>query len=106
MFPADKNANVNELPFVAPCNKLQINAPIRWLRLGWADIKKAPKQSLTYGLIIVLLSYAVSSMVWIYGGLGLLTSLLSGFVFLLMIRRPPRSNPFPYTTLFRSSFAM
>src|SRR3712207_8135891 len=25
-----------------------------------------------------------------------------GGVFLLMIRRPPRSTPFPYTTLFRS----
>jgi len=82
MFPTDKNANVNELPFVAPCNKIKMNAPMRWLRLGWADIKRAPKQSLTYGFIIVLLSYAVSSMVLIYGGLGLLTSLLSGFVFL------------------------
>jgi uncharacterized membrane protein len=37
---------------------------------------------LTYGLIIVVLSYSVSSMVWLYGGLGLLTSILSGFVFL------------------------
>jgi uncharacterized membrane protein len=82
MFPVDKNAHANELPFVAPCNKLKVDAPIRWLRLGWADIKKAPKQSLTYGLIIVVLSYSVSSMVWLYGGLGLLTSILSGFVFL------------------------
>jgi uncharacterized membrane protein len=82
MFPVDKNAKVNELPFVAPCNKLKMDAPLRWLRLGWADIKRAPKQSLTYGFIIVLLSYAVSSMVWIYGGLGLLVSLLSGFLLL------------------------
>src|SRR5947207_15203906 len=28
------------------------------------------------------------------------------FFFFLMIRRPPRSTLFPYTTLFRSSFAM
>jgi len=82
MFPADENAHANELPFVAPCNKLKMDAPVRWLHLGWEDIKRAPKQSLTYGFIIVLLSYAVSSMVWVYGGLGLLTSLLSGFVFL------------------------
>src|SRR3712207_8419014 len=27
------------------------------------------------------------------------------FVFFLMIRRPPRSTLFPYTTLFRSQFA-
>jgi len=82
MFPVDKQARVNDLPFVAPCQKLTIEAPLRWLRLGWADIKHAPQQSLSYGGIIVLLSYLVSSMVWIYGGLGLLVSLLSGFLFL------------------------
>src|SRR6266446_7311928 len=29
-------------------------------------------------------------------------ALMSGFFFFLMIRRPPRSTLFPYTTLFRS----
>ena len=82
MFPVDKNSHVNELPFVAPCKKLDKKAPVRWLKLGWQDIKTAPKQSLIYGSIIVVLSYIVSLMVWLYGGLGLLVSLLSGFVFL------------------------
>lgn len=82
MFPADEQAHVNELPFVAPCQELTFDAPMRWLRLGWADIKQAPQQSLIYGAIIVLLSYIVSLMVWIYGGLGLLVSLLSGFLVL------------------------
>lgn len=81
MFPADKAAP-HELPFVAPCHELKMDAPIRWLRLAWTDIKTAPKQSLTYGSIIVGLSYVVSLMVWFYGGLGLLGSLLSGFLFL------------------------
>src|SRR6266404_9046959 len=31
--------------------------------------------------------------------------LVSRFFFFLMIRRPPRSTLFPYTTLFRSNFA-
>src|SRR3712207_7155933 len=31
-----------------------------------------------------------------------ISSILSFFVFFLMIRRPPRSTLFPYTTLFRS----
>src|SRR5476651_2766859 len=31
---------------------------------------------------------------------------LSLFFFFLMIRRPPRSTLFPYTTLFRSPFCM
>ncbi len=82
MFPVDENAHANELPFVAPCSRLKMDAPMQWLRLGWADIKKAPKQSLIYGSIIVLLSYCVSLMVMFFGGLGLLASLLSGFVFL------------------------
>ncbi len=82
MFPEDENARLNELPFVAPCNILATSAPFHWLRLGWADLTAAPKQSLTYGLIIVGLSYLVSLMVWLYGGLGLLISLLSGFLFL------------------------
>lgn len=82
MFPADENANINELPFVAPCRKLDMQAPLRWLKSGWADIKTAPQQSLSYGSIIVALSYGISVMVWLYGGLGLLISILSGFVFL------------------------
>src|SRR5215467_16263162 len=32
----------------------------------------------------------------------IMTSVCSPFVFFLMIRRPPRSTLFPYTTLFRS----
>ena len=82
MSSAGKNLNTDELPFVAPCNELDFGAPVRWLRLGWLDITRAPKQSLTYGFIIVVLSYGVSFMVWFYGGLGLLVSILSGFIFL------------------------
>ena len=82
MFPADKNAPINELPFVAPCNELKLNAPFGWLAKGWLDIKTAPRQSLTYGMIIVALSYTISLMVWFYGGLGLLASVVSGFLFL------------------------
>src|SRR3712207_9234224 len=44
---------------------------------------------------------------WGVGGLGrrvvdMWWSIGGGFVFFLMIRRPPRSTLFPYTTLFRS----
>ena len=33
----------SELPFVAPCRQLSMDAPLRWLKLGWQDIKTAPK---------------------------------------------------------------
>src|ERR1039457_7301111 len=39
------------------------------------------------------------------GSLGL-TSAMSVFFFFLMIRRPPRSTLFPYTTLFRSGLRL
>lgn len=74
--------NPEQLPFVAPCKQLQLNAPLRWLKLGWQDIRRAPKQSLTYGVIALLLCYVISLMVWYFGELGLYMSLMSVFIFL------------------------
>lgn len=72
----------NALPFVAPCKKLKSDAPFRWLQKGWKDLRQARAQSLTYGAIIVLLSYLISFVTWKLGNLGLYLGLLSGFVFL------------------------
>lgn len=80
-FPVDSAAPEN-LPFVAPCHVLDCHAPFRWLKLGWADVKQAPKQSLTYGSFMVLLSYLVSFMAYKLGSYILLLSTLSGFVFI------------------------
>src|SRR5215510_16246375 len=41
-------------------------------------------------------------MLVIYPNLSLFSFFLLSFFFFLMIRRPPRSTLFPYTTLFRS----
>src|SRR2546428_599546 len=49
----------------------------------------------------LLLSATVSLLEWLVGLLKL--AWLWTLFFLLMIRRPPRSTLFPYTTLFRSS---
>lgn len=76
------SGNPEELPFVAPCKELDWRAPLRWLRKGWADVKRAPRQSLTYGGVLVLLSYLVSYLALEFGSLGLLLALLSGFIFL------------------------
>lgn len=74
--------NPNELPFVAPCKLLDNGAPLRWLRLGWQDFKRAPRQSLTYGLVMVILSYIVTLLALEFGNLFSLLSLLSGFILL------------------------
>src|SRR5438132_13186771 len=49
----------------------------------------------------MMLSSLVSSLLYLY---LILFSFDSLVVFFLMIRRPPRSTLFPYTTLFRSRY--
>ncbi|MEH6456989.1 MAG: DUF2189 domain-containing protein [Cocleimonas sp.] len=66
---------------VAPCNNLELNAPIRWLKLAWKDFKNAPKVSLTWGLIIALVSLVVALMAYKLGKFALLAVLLSGFTY-------------------------
>jgi uncharacterized membrane protein len=69
------------LPFVAPCRALTPGAPLRWLALGWADMKRAPRQSLTYGFYIWALSALVSAIAWRYGSGWTLLVMLSAFIF-------------------------
>ena len=70
------------MPFVAPCRTLDMNAPLRWLRLGWMDLTRAPKLSLAYGLVLTLLSLLISVFTWRYGTMALYLGLASGFVFM------------------------
>lgn len=71
----------SELPFLAPCRDLSPSAPWSWLRRGWADLAAAPRQSLGFGLMTVLLSWLISLAAWRFGNLGLYLGLVSGFVF-------------------------
>ncbi|NEZ04196.1 DUF2189 domain-containing protein [Wenzhouxiangella sp. XN201] len=71
----------DELPFAAPCRSLTASEPIEWLRLGWADLKSAPRQSLSYGVLMLALSHALTAATWLFGNLGLYLGLVSGFVF-------------------------
>jgi uncharacterized membrane protein len=73
--------STSELPFVAPCRALSIDAPLRWLRLGWRDLRAAPIQSLTYGSAIFATSALVSSIAWRFGSGWMLIVMLSSFVF-------------------------
>jgi uncharacterized membrane protein len=77
-----KDIPPEELPFVAPCRKLDPLASLRWLKSGWHDFKQAPRQSLSYGLVMVLLSYIISFMALKFGNIYSLLSLLSGFILL------------------------
>ncbi|GAB2492078.1 DUF2189 domain-containing protein [Arenimonas alkanexedens] len=68
-------------PFVVPCASLPTGAPLRWLALGWHDLRRTPGLSLLFGAVIVLVSVAVSALAWSLGRFALLATLLSGFVF-------------------------
>lgn len=71
----------SELPFVAPCRELGLAAPLSWLRQGWQDLRVAPLQSLSYGLLLAGLGALLAWMTWRMGLLALYVGLASGFVF-------------------------
>lgn len=79
--PPSSSPEEEARPFAAPCMPLPADAPWRWLRLGWADLRRAPVQSLGYGLAMLLLSYLITGLSWWLGDAGLYLGLLSGFVF-------------------------
>ena len=66
---------------LAPCRTLEASAPIHWLKAGWQDLRRARRQSLSYGVMMVVLSYLITVAAWVWGNLGLYLGLASGFVF-------------------------
>ncbi len=69
------------LPFAAPCRQLAVGAPLGWVRKGWMDFRRAPAQSLAYGICITLLSWLVTGVGLSLGTYWSVLVLLSGFVF-------------------------
>jgi uncharacterized membrane protein len=70
------------MPFVAPCRELHWTAPFGWLKKGIGDFRRAKRQSLIYGMSLVLLSWLVTGAAWILGRYVLVLAALTGFVFL------------------------
>jgi uncharacterized membrane protein len=103
----------DELPFVAPCRKLPPFAAWQWLRQGFADLRRAPLQSLTYGLFMASLIMIVSVMAWRYGSAWILFSMLCGFVFIAPLScigiyaisaQLERNEPVSMVRTFRAAF--
>jgi uncharacterized membrane protein len=78
---SDSPQSPENMPFVAPCRTLGMSAPLRWLRLGWADMKAAPRLSLAYGVALMALSLLIAALAWRYGTIALYIGLATGFVF-------------------------
>ncbi len=66
------------LPMVAPCRELDIEAPIRWLRLGMADLKRTRTKSLVYGFVALLMCYVAGYAGFVISGPLVLLTILSG----------------------------
>ena len=70
------------MPFVAPCRRISVFAPFRWLALGVTDFRRAPGASLAYGAVMSAIMAAVSISAWLYGTHWLMLAMIGGFVFL------------------------
>jgi uncharacterized membrane protein len=68
------------VPLYVPCRKLSFSAPLRWLRKGWQDFRRAPWHSLTYGAIFVFIGWLFLYFAWDKGSDTLVFSLLFGFL--------------------------
>ena len=75
------DAAAAQLPFIAPCRPLATTAPLGWIRKGFADMRAAPKHSLTYGAVVVALSLVVALIALERGNYFVLLALMSGFIF-------------------------
>lgn len=75
-------SDLSDLPFVAPCRRLSPFAPLRWLRLGYRDFRRAWPQSLSYGVFMAVTMALVSAGTWVFGSYWLMFAMLGGFIFL------------------------
>lgn len=77
--------DVKELPFIAPTNRLDTGAPFRWLAAGWGDFRRAPLQSLAYGLIMTLIAVLVAGSALKTGAVVMGIVVMAGFGFLMPV---------------------
>ncbi len=69
-------------PMVAPIRKIDMDAPFRWLKLGWNDFKRVKRLSLTYGIVMMLISMIVTYVAYSAGSIVLSIAMIAGFFFI------------------------
>src|SRR5512139_608433 len=65
-----------------PVNVVDVEAPWRWLRLGWQDLARARGVSLSFGILIALASLLLINLLWRIDLLPYALPLAAGFMFL------------------------
>ncbi len=69
-------------PMVAPCRIITMDAPFRWLKKGWQDFLKVKKLSLTFGIVMMLISMLITYVAYSAGSIVLSIALIAGFFFM------------------------
>ncbi len=80
MQPQTGGPTEDKVPLYAPCRKLTIGDPFRWLKMGWQDFRQTPWHSLAYGLIFVLFGWLLLYLAWTHKNDAMIVSLLFGFL--------------------------
>ncbi len=78
----EKEAEQYIKPLIAPCRKVGMDAPWRWLKKGWKDFNNVRRLSLTYGIVMMLISMAVTYVAYSAGSIVLAIALIAGFFFI------------------------
>jgi len=69
-------------PLLAPCRNVPIKAPFGWLKKGFDDFKQVPKISLSYGIVMMLISLLITWVAYLAHSIVLAIALTAGFFFL------------------------
>jgi uncharacterized membrane protein len=76
----DERGDEHIEPLFYPARKLDARAPLRWLRLGWQDLRAAPGTSLAYGTALTLIGYLLLYLAWDEGHTMALFTLVTGLI--------------------------
>jgi len=79
---AQPTDNRDAMPFMAPCRTLELTAPFRWLKEGYADMKHAPRQSLMYGAVMAAICGLLGLLAYSFGGFLIPLAFMGGIIFI------------------------
>lgn len=77
----DGESGVRHVTLRRPVHAVDVEAPWRWLRLGWQDLVRARSVSLTFGVAIALASVVLINLLWHIDLLPYALPLAAGFMF-------------------------
>jgi uncharacterized membrane protein len=80
--PKEKIPKEDIKSFISPSRTLETTAPLRWLKKGWQDFRRAPGHSLSYGIIMTFASVFISYWSYKVGSVTMVIVMLSGFIFI------------------------